>query len=198
MGRVGGNGVSMRRVFFSIVFVLGLVVAAGCGSADFKTGQRWDSKEAPFFDDGVDMVEDLASLSGQWGYKQENEFTGRLQLADFVAEIDILSVQTSTDLDGGMSKRIEVSVVTKLYGDAPAKGFFVVSSNESPGYELILRYEQHLKGRFFLFIRWFDEEDGSTGHHFHLSPVSDKLKPEVEQSVTLRLREEEEAAAAAK
>ncbi|MCP4678037.1 MAG: hypothetical protein GY854_21490 [Deltaproteobacteria bacterium] len=185
----------MKRVFILLVLALWSVAATGCATAGFKTGQRWDPKEAPFFDDGVDMVEDLSSLSGQWGYKQENEFNGRLQLADFVAEVDILSVQTSTDLDGGMSKRIEISVVKKLYGNAPAEGFFVVSSKEAPGYELILRYEKHLEGRFYLFVRWFDEEDGKTGHHFHLSPVSDKLKPEVEQQIALRIREEEEAAA---
>ena len=196
MGRVGGNGVSMKRVLYPVVLAFGLVTAVGCGSVGFKTGQQWDVKEAPFFDDGVDMVQDLSSLSGQWGYKQENEFNGRLQLADFVAEIDILSVQTSTDLDGGMSKRIEISVVNTLYGDAPAKNIFVVSSKEALGYELILRYEKHLKGSFFIFVRWFDEEDGSVGHHFHLSPVSDKLKPEVEQSVALRIRKEKEAEAA--
>ncbi len=179
-----------------IVVALCLVslLAVGCGGAVFQTGEPWDPKETPFFDDGIDMVEDLSALSGKWGYTAENEFEGRVQLADLIAEVDVMAVQTTSGLNGESAKRIEVKVARVIYGEAPSENFHLVSKKEAPGHELILRYERHLTGRFFVFVRWFQDDNGAPGHHFHLSPASDKLTPEVERRIALRKREEAEAA----
>ncbi len=185
----------VSRLTVVVLFLVSLL-AVGCGAAVFQTGEPWDPKETPFFDDGIDMVEDLSSLSGKWGYSAENELEGRVQLADLVAVIRVMAVQTTSGVNGDSAKRIEVEVVRAIYGDPPTMRFPLVSKKEAPGHELILRYERHLTetGRFLVFVRWFRDDQGATGHHFHLSPASDKLIPEVERRISLRKREEAEAA----
>ncbi|MCP4606679.1 MAG: hypothetical protein GY847_40255 [Proteobacteria bacterium] len=188
----------MIRALTAFFLFFGLILAFGCVSTGFRVGSSWDPKEARFFDDGVDMVKDLSSLSGKWGYEQENDLDGRVQLADLVAEVEILSVQTLSDIDGYVetAKRIEVAIVKKMYGNAPSNKFSLVSAKEAPGHEFLLRYERHLNGNFLLFVRWYEDEEGSPSHHFHFSPASDKMKPEVEKRVSRRMTEE--AAEAAK
>jgi len=116
-----------------------------------------------------------------------------------MAEVKVQSVQTSSDVDGGASKRIVVEVRNSLYGESPGKRITLESSKDSPGHELILRYEDRLlDGTYLVFLRWFDvekkeqnREDGSAvGHHFHLSPASSEIKEAVSQRVRKRRREE--------
>ena len=92
-------------------------------------------------------------------------------------------------------KRIEVQIASELYGVSPTKKFTLFSEKESPGHELIIRYENRLSGGFFLFARWFVGDDGSIDHYFHLSVISEKMETEVKKRIEKRKREEEEAAA---
>lgn len=171
-----------------------LVIAAGCGGAAFKAGKPWDPEEATFFDDGVDVVEDLTALSGKWAYDLEKDLDGRVQLADLVAKVEVVSVQTASDLDGETGKRVEVRIKDIVYGASPSLEIFLESPKEDPGHQLILRYENRLKGSFFLFVRWFVDGDGSLGHHFHLSPDSMQMESEIKKRVDARQREEQKEA----
>lgn len=176
----------------AFLFVLAMLFTpAGCGGAAFKTGAPWDPNEAPLFDDGVDVVEDLASLSGKWAYDHERDFDGRVQLADLVAKVDVVSVQTTSDLDGETGKRIDIRIKDIVYGSSPGLEITLESPKDNPGHQLIVRYESRLQGSFYLFIRWFPKEDGSLGHHFHLSPDSMEMEAEIKRRVDARRREEE-------
>jgi hypothetical protein len=165
----------------------------GCTKTILDVGEPWDSKEAPFFDDGVDVIKDPQALSGEWAYRQRNWLEGRIQLADTISIVNIQSVQTKTDVEGNSVKRIDVAVVKPIYGQTPAEDLSLVSPQDAPGHELLLRFERHLQGRFILFARWFKNDRDNAEqveHHFHLSPASEALLDEVETRAQLRIREE--------
>lgn len=173
----------------SSILVTGLVLC-GCAGG-FRAGQPWDPNEEPFFDDGIDLVEDPSSISGTWAYEHEKNLDARIQLADLIAEVEIMSVQTISDMDEETARRIDVTVENLLYGKSPDRQkVSLFSSRESRGYELILRYERRLTGRFILFVRWFVDDKNNVVNHFHLSPASSQMKADVDKKVTFRQREE--------
>jgi hypothetical protein len=180
----------------SILVIAVAAATAGCAPQSFRVGNPWDPSEARFFDDGVDMVKDLKSLSGKWGFDHEQEFDGRVQLADLIAQVMVLSVQTLSDIDGVKvkAKRIYLKVLHSYYGAAPEQKFYLVSATDAPGYEFLGRYERHLGGRFTAFIRWYEDADGARRHHFHISPDAPAIREEVEKRVAARKAEEEAAA----
>jgi hypothetical protein len=45
-------------------------------------------------------------------------------------------------------------------------------------------------------VRWFDNDDGSLGHHFHLSPASLEMRKAVQQLIEDRIEEEERLSSA--
>ena len=143
------------------------------------------------FDDGVDLLQDISKLSGEWGYQAEQELEARSHLADMVAIVTVLAVQTNEDLEGIESKKIEARIEDIIYGDAPSKDLALNSTSKSLGYSLILRHEQRLMGKHIIFMRWFTEDDRSLGHHFHLSPASGKLEKAVRKLVEARKKEED-------
>jgi hypothetical protein len=167
-----------------------LVSLAGCGGA-FKTGDSWDPKESRLFDDGVDLLQDISKLSGQWEYQAEQELEARTHLADMVAVVNVLTVQTNEDLEGIESKKIVANIEEIIYGDAPGNDLALKSTSDSLGYSLILRHEQYLVGKHIVFMRWFTQDDKSLGHHFHLSPASGKLEKAVRKLLKARIKEED-------
>ena len=180
------------KLIIAIIAGLGFTYCAG---TQINIGDPWDPKESPFFDDGVDLIKDLSTLSGEWAYRQKNWLEGRIQLSDFVAMVEIQSVQTKTDVEGKEVKRIEVAVVEILYGETPSSVISLESQENAPGHELILRYERHLLGKFILFSRWFKIKDPidpnkNIGHHFHLSLASKPILDEVKSRIQLRKKEE--------
>jgi hypothetical protein len=175
----------MKRTFFLTLLFAELLFVSGCGS-EFKTGMDWRPDEARFFDDGVDMIADISKLSGKWAYTQEDDLTGRVQLADLVAEIEIVSIQTISDVEQVETKRIKVQILEQIYGVAPDDSFALSSRSDAPGNVLIKRYEKHLTGRFLLFVRWFEGQGGVVEHHFHMSPDSEEIKAAVREQVQKR------------
>jgi hypothetical protein len=185
----------MGKKASGVFVLLSLFFTAGCGGNAFKTGKAWNPNETPFFDDGVDVVEDLSSLSGKWAYDQEKDLDGRVQLADLIANVEVVSIQTTSDFDVETGKRIEVRITSILYGGSPSREIVLVSSRETPGHELIVRYENRLNGSYFLFVRWFKDSADSLSHHFHLSLGSQRMEAEIKRRIDLRKREEEKEAA---
>ncbi len=175
----------------TLLFVLFFsVLITGCGQVGFKAGKSWNPEETPFFDDGVDVVDDLANLSGKWRQQEERHFDARTQLADLIAEVEILSVQTSSDLESETAKRLEVHIVDILYGKTPSDTISLISRKNSPGYELVHRHEARLRGRFFLFVRWYDGKDNALGNHFHLSLASSEIRTALKNRIIFRENEE--------
>lgn len=172
------------------IFFASTLAASSCATVVFRTGEPFSPGEAKFFDDGIDLIENLNSLSGDWRFKAEEELNGRVQLADLVAVVDILSVQLSSDVDGRESRRIDVQIAETLSGSGPDKSFSLSASEESRGFSTILRNEQRLKGRMLVFVRFFSDETGAVHSHFHLSPNSPALKKAVGRRVAALKREE--------
>jgi hypothetical protein len=169
--------------------VIGLL-AAGCGGG-FKVGAAWNPNEARFFDDGVDLIKQPSKLGGEWAYNHQEELDARVNLGDLVAVVEVLTLQTATDIEGQEAKRIEIRVIERLNGATPTENISLQSSKASLGYPLIVRHERHLTGQFIAFLRWFDNDDGSLGHHFLLAPASTEMRKAVQDLIDDRIREEE-------
>jgi hypothetical protein len=178
------------RAARALVAAVALPVAA-CGGG-FQFGAPFEDREIKFFDDGVDLIKDPARLGGQWAVGYGDELDGRVSLADLVARVEVVSVQTDRDLDGKEAKRVTVSVVEEIYGSSPARNLFLQSLPETLGYELIQRHETELTGMFVAFVRLFEGPDGKLAKHFHLSPASPKVLERVR--VKLKARKKEEGA----
>jgi hypothetical protein len=184
-----------RSLSILVPSLTALLLATGCG-AGFKVGSPWNPNESRFFDDGIDLIKQPSKLGGEWAYNHEEELDARVNLGDLTALVTVLTVQTTTDLEGQEAKRIEAQVTEVFYGTTPTETIFLESTKDSLGYPLIIRHERHLTGEFLAFIRWFDNEDGSLGHHFHLSPASTEMRKKVQDMIDKRKEEEERLNAA--
>ena len=166
------------------------VVMIGCGGG-FAAGRPWDAaNEATVFDDGIDVIDDPAKLSGEWAFRARRDLESRSNLADMVAVVTIISVQTMKDVDGVEAHRVDALLKKALYGSSPTKNLVLKSSASALGNALIMRHEGRLTGSYLVFLRWFEQEDGSLGHHFHLSPSSPAIMEKVQKHVDERLAQE--------
>ncbi|MCU0662204.1 MAG: hypothetical protein MUC50_07750 [Myxococcota bacterium] len=181
-----------------LIALLASVLALGCAAAGFKVGEPFAAGEGRFFDDGIDLIENLETLSGEWGYQAQDDLSGRVQLADFVAVVDILAVQLSQDVDGKESRRIDLQIKEPLLGKSPGMTLSMSASEESSGFATILRNEQRLTGSKIVFVRFFLDDAGGVRSHFHLSPDSPALRANVKKLIVARHREENAARAGTK
>ncbi len=166
--------------------------SCGGGGSGFSIGGAWDQREARFFDDGVDLIEDPGSTTGIFGFRQKDLLEGRIQLSDFVAIVDVQTVRTSTTTDQKEIRHIDVAIKKALYGDRPEKKISLRSEASSTGFALIQRHESSMTGRFILFSRWFKKTTPQSpspqiDYHFHLTPASPFMLAEVKHRLSLRV-----------
>jgi hypothetical protein len=179
----------MRRSC-AIAIAAASAVVLGCGGG-FAVGRPWDAAtEATVFDDGIDMVDDLAKLSGEWAFRAREDLDARSNLADMVAVVTVLSIGTMKDVDGTEARRIDGRVERTLYGSSPGKNLVLKSAASALGNPLIIRHEGRLTGSYIVFLRWFRQEDETLGHHFHLSPASPTMLEAVQKYVQARTAQE--------
>jgi hypothetical protein len=174
----------------AIAIVAASVAALGCGGG-FAVGRPWDAaSEATVFDDGIDVIDDLDKLAGEWIFKARQDLDARASLADMVAVVSVMSVQTTKDIDGTEARRIDARVERVLYGKTPARNLALESTASALGNALIVRHESRLTGQYLVFLRWFALEDGTLGHHFHLSPATGPVYEKAKERVDARIAEE--------
>ena len=181
----------MNRRWLSSWLLFTVLSVTACGGATITAGPPWNPEDRPFFDDGVDLIENPTALAGAWGGRQKNWMEGRIQLSDVVAVVELQSLQTEVDASKSESKRLAVTVVTALYGEPPSAKIRLESRSDAPGYPLLVRHEKRMAGRFILFYRHFEQKakDGNDAisHHFHLSPASKTLLAHVRERILLRM-----------
>jgi hypothetical protein len=179
----------MKRTLAAIVIAFSLTVV-GCG-AGFVAGKPWNAEiEGSVFDDGVDLVDDPAKLSGEWEASARRALEVRSSVADLTAVVKITSIQTTKNVDGQEARRITVEIAETLYGKAPDPSIALESAASALGNSLITRHESRLTGSFIAFVRWFDREDGSIGSHFHFSPSSPAVSKIVRGQIQTRVKQE--------
>jgi len=179
----------MRRCCAIAIAALS-VVMIGCGGG-FAAGRPWDAAmEATVFDDGIDVVDNPAKLSGEWAFRARRDLEARSNLADMVAVVTIMSVQTMRDVDSNEARRVDARVEKALYGSSPNNNLVLKSSASALGNALLMRHEGRLTGSYLVFLRWFEQEDGTIGHHFHLSPSSPEISEQVRKYVRARVAKE--------
>ena len=121
------------RCSCAIAIAVASVAAVGCGGG-FAVGRPWDAAtEATVFDDGIDVVDDPAKLSGEWAFRERENLNARSNLADFVAVVSITSIQTMKDVDGTEARRIDTRVMNIIYGTTPGKTLVLKSSSTPAG-----------------------------------------------------------------
>ncbi|MBN2716327.1 MAG: hypothetical protein JXX14_10770 [Deltaproteobacteria bacterium] len=173
-----------QPLFISLLLIFCMMACA----TTIQPGKPFDDSERRFFDDGIDVVEDVSSLQGQFGFEEREDMDARCNLADVVGVVEILSVHSNTGADGVEEIRIEVQVKELIYGEMTNRQIQLRSNANALGYTLLNRYESALSGSKILFMRTFHisgESDG-TGHHFHLSPLSPAVLSEVKRLVKKR------------
>jgi hypothetical protein len=179
----------MKCVRAAVIVVLSLAASA-CGGG-FVAGRAWDAEaEATIFDDGVDLVDDPAKLSGEFEDGARRALEIRAATADLTALVEVTSIQTTKDVDGTEARRIGAELTEILYGKAPDPSIAFESAATALGNQLITRHERRLAGPFVIFVRWFDRPDGSLGSHFHLSPSSPAVMELVRGRIGDRIKRE--------
>lgn len=183
-----------HKLLFLFVGVFICVMNIGCAKSVIL-GNPFASFEEPFFDDGIDVVVDYSTLSGQWAFSAEEELDARCNLSDVVAEVTIVSVQINSDVAGQEERRIEIKLDSFLYGALDTNNFLLISQIDAKGYALLQRHEIALKGKQLLFLRTFpldkENNDGEMGHHFHLSPHAPAILSKTNTLINKRKKEME-------
>ncbi len=177
-------------IFSHSLIFLTIFTLAGCAGT-LTDIREWNPSEEKFFDDGIDIIEDNSKLSGQWAFDAEEELNGRANLADVIAIVTIVAVQTNNNISEVDEKRIEVKIDKLLYGKVKQKHIVLTSRSRTKGYTLINRYEKNLKGRHLLFLRRFKTET-EIDNHFHLSSASSKMEEKVTAIIKKRVKAESE------
>lgn len=179
----------MRRLKMFVFLSLFFFLTVSCGGG-FKVGEPWNPEHARFFDDGIDRLDDITKLSGKWAFHAEENLNALSSLSDLIALATISTVQTTQTPEGKNQKRLFVQVDKIIYGGTPSESIILNSSNDTKGYALIERHKRQLSGQHLLFVRWFENEDTTIGHHFHIASPSEKNLEFVKNIVNNRLKEE--------
>ncbi|MBN2343973.1 MAG: hypothetical protein JXX29_11965 [Deltaproteobacteria bacterium] len=168
------------------------VLTGACSKQVHVVGKPFQPTEERFFDDGMDVIADSSSLSGQFGFETREDLDARSNLADVVALVTVSTVQTN-EMASGAERRIEVTIERVLYGEGfSAASYQLRSGSSSLGYTLLERHESALTGQMLLFLRTFPESEGAD-HHFHLSPASATVLTVVEDYLKKRVEAEQKA-----
>jgi hypothetical protein len=175
-----------------LCFLLIIVATVAACATTIQPGKPFSDSERRFFDDGMDVVEDVTSIQGQFGFDAREALDARCNLADVIAEVTVVSVQDTAGVGGVGEKRIEVKVDRIIYGDLSAGEVNLISNANALGYTLLNRYESVLNGSKMLFLRTFvsAEENEDIGHHFHLSPGTEAIGRSVATFVAKRIEAE--------
>lgn len=174
-----------RFGFLAAIFVMGCAKTITVGHAFLDSEKR-------FFDDGIDVVSGYQEASGQFLFEARQDIDARSNLANVVALVTIVSVQTN-DMSGGIEeRRIEVNVEQVLYGELQHSKYQLRSASSSLGYALLNRHEAALEGKKILFLRTFPPTENGVDHHFHLSPGDASVVAEVTPFLKKRLEAEVE------
>jgi hypothetical protein len=181
------SGLSADRVRQLFIFTVTILLGA-CATTVIQ-GRSFSDSERRFFDDGIDVVEDVDSLQGQYGFEEREALDARCNLADVIAEVTIVAVHDNEDAAGVAVKRLEVTINRLFYGEMRSGEFLLSSNANALGYTLLTRHEAALGGRKIMFLRTFFPGEGndSSGHHFHLTPASDAMKKSVKHFVDKRI-----------
>ena len=178
---------------WKFIFITIPALLAACATT-IQPGNPFSDSERRFFDDGLDVVENLDGIQGQFGFEEREALDARCNLSDVIAEITIVSVQDTEGVGGVAEKRIRIKVDRVIYGDMTGDELNLTSSANALGYTLLKRYETSLSGGKLLFLRTFEPAEGSeqSGHHFHLSPDSEAMKKSVVTLIDKRVEAESE------
>lgn len=142
----------------------------GGGGAQAVVSSPFDPEDAAYFDDGADFVADPTLLEGRWREEWADEFIGRIDKADVIALVRIVTVRTSVDLNHRTSYHLVPESKQALWQELPDAVELVVREG-APGYASVDHALERLqRGEYVLFIKWYTNDVGQIAAHWHLSP----------------------------
>ena len=186
------GGVMKQVLYFLLVLIWTLAGGIGGCAKTVQPGKPFSDSERRFFDDSIDVVEDINALQGQFGFEAREDVDARSNLADVIAVVEILSVNSSVGANSQKEMRLDVQVKEILYGEVTANQIQLRSNANALGYRLLERHQAALNGTKVLFMRTFPLPNAAPGmgHHFHLSPNSPSVRKEVAHLLKKRLEAE--------
>jgi hypothetical protein len=160
-----------------LTFLVFLWAACEHKVATPKPKTPWGPSLAEYFDDSVDFTINPQSLSGQWLFKYQEQLKVRMARSEHVMGISITSVTKKTDPDGKECKDIYAAVKAQVKGEWDKDTVTLRVCDTSAGFDSFREEDGRLFERAFIaFVKLYTLEDGSTGIHWHLSPLSQGLK----------------------
>jgi len=136
------------------------------------------------FDDGADFFDDPVALQGAWRDASIRDTYDRVDAADLVAVVMVHSVHADSDPSGTTSFRLVADVESVLLGNEPNGALSLLSGPDDPGYATIRdNGPRLLNNRFVVYLKWYTDEAGDVGSHWHMSPGSREVLVEAERAV---------------
>lgn len=180
--------------------VLGLGIMASlsaCGSSrtQIQRDTRFTEEHAKVFEDGVDFVTDPEQLGGRWRKEWSREIDKRVRFSDAIARVTIHTLRTDISPKGGSTYRLIAEVDKTFVGSLPEDEIMLTVSEGARGYPTIEGNDDRiLQESYFVFIKWYENEDGKVAPHWHLSPtnepVAERLKWLIEDRRDVALEDE--------
>ena len=162
-----------------IVILLALLWWPACGhKAPVPTAKTpWESSLAEYFDDSLDFTLNPQSLSGQWLFKYQDQLKVRMIRSEYVMGVSIVSVTKKTDPEGKECKDIYATVKAQVKGEWDKDTLTLRVCDNMAGFDSFKEEDSRIFERAFIaFLKLYTIPDGSTGIHWHLSPLSQGLK----------------------
>jgi hypothetical protein len=162
-------------------------VLAACGGAATVNVTPTTPDQLRVLDHGADFVEDPEILEGQWRRDWSEELEMRVSSADFVAIVDVLSIQSSRIPDQGRSIRVHVRRKRAIFPSRVPEELDLVVPEGQGGFNSIYRNQARLlRAPQVLFAKWYRDEEQALHVHWHLSPATDPVVRRVEHLVDRR------------
>lgn len=162
---------------------------AGCGPSvqPLRVSSPFTAEHAPFFENGVDYIEDPSILEGSWLEAWEHDIEQRVSLSDAIALVTITTLRTDQDLERHETWRLVAHVDRVRHGEGVPEEITLVVREGEAGFGTVRGNEERLLNqRFVLFVKWSTDDSGVIVPRWHLSPAGERIVRRVNSLIELR------------
>ncbi len=166
-----------------------LLVASclACGGADRPTGTIFTAREIELFGNGADYVQSPEELGGQWKAQWEKDQSERVELADAVAIVNIISVSDDETAGEDPYIRLVLNVRSKMFGTVDEELSLRVRRTD-PGFPSIHGKSRSLLAQpFILALRWqkLNEDSDEVVPRWYLTPATEPVVEFVQDRINV-------------
>lgn len=152
----------------------------GCASTTITHNNReirpFPSTLSQAFDDGVDYIADVDNLGGRLAADWRDQIDILTRESDLIVAVRIETVTSGAEASASGTYRLTAAAITApIVGDRPDNNRVELRVSEGElGYNTVRANLRRLQsGEYFLFARWYTNDDGQVRAHWHLTPRTD-------------------------